>query len=471
MELMNKKSKLLENSNIKFDIVIFLIPFLLLSFALYIYYPGIYTFDVFNQLSQIDKNLYTPGHPFISTFYIMIFYKLFKFKSALVIFQILWYCIIWVLICKYNRKNNDSKFNRRLQMIFSVFMGINPLILTTVISNNKDSVFFLIFMTICYFMQKIIDDKFDSQIKNYVGLSFFLIFFSNIRHNGHYTILVFIPIMLIVMIKYLYKNNKKKILVFCASLIVFTLLFKVPSQFFEVIRTSNNVSGVGSNKALQLEGYLYNNNYLSDKEIKTIKKYVSLKSLSERSWNYTFSDPITGVEKTKYYEKNSNKFIKDSIKIALNHKKGTIKFYLESSPLVWSPVLPDNSIKNYFWIDINVANRPDSYYYVNGHTKLHKFVSNSLYKSLGYKLLILLFYSCPMYLYMSIILTIYLTIKKRKFMWLMFLFNAINVLIISISIPVQDTRYLINNMGLTYILTIIAISVISQKSQKQKEQE
>ena len=57
------------------DLIIFIIPIILISFMLYVYYPGIYNYDVFNQLEQINSNKFVIGHPFISTFYIMIFHK------------------------------------------------------------------------------------------------------------------------------------------------------------------------------------------------------------------------------------------------------------------------------------------------------------------------------------------------------------------------------------------------------------
>ena len=51
----------------KFDIVLFLIPFIMFLIALFIYYPGILSFDSYNQLEQIRTGVYSNGHPFIHT--------------------------------------------------------------------------------------------------------------------------------------------------------------------------------------------------------------------------------------------------------------------------------------------------------------------------------------------------------------------------------------------------------------------
>lgn len=454
----------------KFNIIIFIIPFIALLTMLMIYYPGIYNFDVYEQLRQITQSDYNSAHPFISTLYLYIFHGIIKFKAALPIFQILWFSTLWMLICKYNRKT-DNKKTIIMQILLTLFISINPLFLTTIISNNKDTLFMLIFITICYILEKIFDNKFKVNNKEYILLAFFLILFQNIRHNGYYVNLVFIPVFLILMVKTLFKDNKKAIIVFCISLVCFNIAFKIPAKLFKVVSNDETSVGVGTMKALQLEGYLYNNKILTDKEVKTLSKYIDMKSLSEVSYNYTFMDPIMGVKKTKYYKKHDMDFVKDSIKIALNHKKSSIKFYLISCPIVWRPVLPEGSMTNYIWIWNDMPNKPKGYDFTNKNSKMFKFINTKLTKSTSHKLFVAIFYSPATYMYIALALLIYMIYRNRKYKWtiVIALFNMINVLLISLSIPVQDTRYLINNFGLAYILCAIALGIISNENIKEKK--
>ncbi len=462
---MNKIMSLIKKY--KWDLIIYLIPFISFGFMLYIYYPGIFNYDVFAQLAQIKNNSFNTAHPFISTFYLMIFNKLFVIKSAVALFQIIWFSILWCMICHYNRKK-ESKLVLVLQIIVTVLMSFNPIISTSIISSNKDTLFLLIFMTICFLLQKIIDKKFNADFKLYIALAFFLVFFRNVRHNGLYTNLVFIPILLLVMIVYLFKNNKKIIIIFSMSLCVFSFLFKLPNKIFNVYEIDEGINGPGALKALQLEGYLYNNQLLTEKEVKTLSKYVSMESLSAYSYNYTFQDLMLSVEKTEYYGNHIDEFLHDSIMIALNHKRDSIKFYHISSTIVWDIVVPDNSIHNYLWLWIDVQNTPKEYKYINKNTSLFKFVDINLNKSINNHNVIALFYSPATYMYLSILLSIAFIILKKKEVLIITIFNLINVLIISISIPIQDARYLLNNFGLFYLLVIIFISTLNFRNKCEK---
>ena len=154
--------KLLEKIKNKFknitkhDIVLFLIPILTGSFFLYVYAPGIYNFDTFTQIIQINNMEFTTGNPFISTLYIMFFVKFLNCKLLLPIFQLLWFSFMWSNLLKYNRRDNNNKKILILQYIITILLSINPLIMLVVITNSKDSLFMLIFFTICIIMQRII---------------------------------------------------------------------------------------------------------------------------------------------------------------------------------------------------------------------------------------------------------------------------------------------------------------------------
>ena len=445
--------------NIKvIDFVIFMIPLLSFSFILYIFFPGIFNFDVFEQLRQINSNDFSNAHPFISTFYIMIFHKFIGIRCSLPIFQILWFSILWTKICKYNRKVKAKKYVYILQILVTIFVSFNPMISTTVISNNKDSLFFLIFLTICYKLQIILDKRFNTSYLNYVSFSFLLIFFMNVRYNGYYTCLVFIPIIIVLVFFNTFRKNKKILMTLLISLLFFEILFKIPIKVYNVKENKATSGSVAQLKALQFDGYLLQEDLLDKKEKDKLSKFVSLDSLLKNN-NYTFTDNLVLTEKTDYYEKHKDEFVNFSVFLLKNHLIDGFRFYHISSTLVWDIVANRNSVYNCLWYHIDVPNRPKNYYYVNEEKNSFSLVYDSFSKSQINRFARVFLYSPSVCMYLSFIILLFLMIKyKYKDIWLLFVFNFINVLIISFSIPVQDTRYLLNNFGCFYMLIIIFIN-------------
>ena len=192
-------------------------------------------------------------------------------------------------------------------------------------------------------------------------------------------------------------------------------------------------------------------------EEKKLSEYLDLQSLYDHCYNPSYLDPMIYVEKTKKYETNQAGFIQLSKNILLNHLKQSYNFYLESSPMVWRLVVPTEIMHSYLWIDMYMPNRIDDIDYAMKDTKLFKKVDSTVRNMQDNETLVLIFYSPAAYFYLSLILTIALLFISKNYSWLLFLFNAINVGIISLSIPVQDTRYLLNSHGLVLILAIYLI--------------
>lgn len=464
--------KLLEKIKNKFknitkhDIVLFLIPILTGSFFLYVYAPGIYNFDTFTQIIQINNMEFTTGNPFISTLYIMFFVKFLNCKLLLPIFQLLWFSFMWSNLLKYNRRNNNNKKILILQYIITILLSINPLIMLVVITNSKDSLFMLIFFTICIIIQRIIDQNYNCPNKLYIALAMFLAIFISIRYNGLYAGYLFAFFLIIMMLFKLKGKLKLKTLIFGFSLILSIFLLKSTSLFFNV--TDSNVTSyeMGKCKALQLNGYLLRNNILTDKEKSILSKYVDLKSLNENAYNTTFLDPVLTTKVTEYMNDHESEYIKESIKIALNHFKSSLKFYFLSSEMVWYPILPDTTYASYVWLDIAIPNRVEGYYYYNENTKLFKTVDKILRDSNSNNLSIVTLYSPAVYFYLSLVFMIILIIKHHKKYFMMLLLNIINIIIISLSTPVPATRLLYNNYIITFILAVLTLSVVLKKTDK-----
>src|SRR5574344_1690313 len=118
---MKKKFNLDKN-----DIIIFLIPFIIYLIALIIFYPGILSFDSYNQLEQISKWIYTNAHPFFHTFIEMICILIYNSPSSIAFLQLTIFSFVWMYICKYNRKNDSPKL-RNFEIILTIIIAINPI--------------------------------------------------------------------------------------------------------------------------------------------------------------------------------------------------------------------------------------------------------------------------------------------------------------------------------------------------------
>lgn len=464
-KLLNKLKTEFRNFS-KHDFILFLIPLLVGSFLLYVYAPGIYNFDTFSQIIQINNMNFTTSNPFISTLYIMFFVKFLNCKLLLPIFQLLWFSFMWSNLLKYNRKNNNTKKTLILQYIITVLLSINPLIMLVVITNSKDSLFMLIFFIICIIMQRIIDQNYNCKNKTYIVLAIFLAIFMSIRYNGLYAGYLFAFFLIIVMLLKLKGKLKFKTLIFGVSLILSIFLLKSTSLLFNVTDSNVTSYGMGKCKALQLNGYLLRNNILTDKEKTILSKYVDLESLNENSYNTTFLDPVLTTKVTDYMDNHESEYIKESIKIALNHFKSSLHFYFLSSEMVWYPILPDTTYASYVWLDIATPNRVEGYYYYNENTKLFEIIDKILRDSNSNNLSIVVLYSPAVYFYLSLVFMIILIIKHHKKYFMMLLLNIINIIIISFSTPVPVTRLLYNNYIIAFILALLMVSTILKEKYK-----
>lgn len=77
--------------------------------------------------------------------------------------------------------------------------------------------------------------------------------------------------------------------------------------------------------------------------------------------------------------------------------------------------------------------------------------------------------SPALYMYLSIIILILMHfITKSREIWLMYVPNLLNIIIVFMSTPVQDTRYLYANLLVCYLLIIILIGLRHQFPDKWK---
>ena len=138
------------------DLIIFLIPLIIFLFYLYIYNPGILTYDSFNQLHQIATGNFNNWQPFFHTFIEMVCIKIYASPVTIGVVQILSFSIIWTLICKYNRNDDlETKKYFFMQVILTFTISLIPINALYSITLWKDVLFSYLVLLLCLLISNV----------------------------------------------------------------------------------------------------------------------------------------------------------------------------------------------------------------------------------------------------------------------------------------------------------------------------
>ena len=114
---MENKKDLKEKKISYLDITIFLIVIIIFGLGLLALYPGLITSDGVDQLSQAITGEYIDAHPPLHSLIVGGLYKLFGSISAIGVFQIILFAIIWTIALKKLREINNSGVNKAFQIL------------------------------------------------------------------------------------------------------------------------------------------------------------------------------------------------------------------------------------------------------------------------------------------------------------------------------------------------------------------
>ena len=467
------------------DLIIFLIPVIIFSFYLYVYNPGIMTFDSFNQVHQIASGRYTNWHPFFHTFIEMILYKIYSSPISVGIFQILTFSIIWMVICKYFRNNDESinladiKSDREfiIQSIITLIICLIPINAIYSITLWKDVLFSYALLFLCFLIKVLIDKKCKVSIKFIVLMGFVMACVAQLRLNGIYVI---VP-LLIIMAYYLYRHDKteKFFVKLPVIAIIFILLIASLNAVYNV--EDNAKDATLAKTTHMLANYdLYHK--LDAKDSAKFHELINEKTVKDR-YNTFFTDPVRNAANESVFEANKGEYIGMAVKYSLQDPIHFIKYMLSSSEITWDitrdsywqgkpyyiekngPLL-ESSRNNYFksYHATPVADY-ENVSSVNEGTGLFNLLNSFVYNARTNIVMDTLFESPALYMFLSILAMAgiyYLT--KSKNIILVYLPNLFNILVVFVSIPTQDNRYLYPNLLVFYLLVIILVGILAKQN-------
>lgn len=415
------------------------------------------TYDSYNQLTQIKKHSFNNWHPFFHTFIEMLVLKIWNNPTAIGLFQIGVFSTIWTCICHYCRNKNDIK-TTILQAIITIVICINPINFLYSITLWKDILYSYSILFVCLLIKILLDKKYNVSKIFIVIFALSLAFLAEIRYNGLY-----ITIILVILFSFLfYKKIKKNFIL----LPIITIAGIAAISSLDIIyNVKDNDKDAVAPKVMQYLTYYIKNNKMSNKDIKLIEK-VANKDKLVKQYKDSFTDNLYGVVDIKKYQKNKSKLMKLCFKYTVKYPGSAIDFAFRSTSFIWNPTFSKNRIGLIVVTDITSPNNVDNIMPSNYEKEYYQKFVSIINKTLNNNFLKIILYSAALYFYLTIIVSIILLMKYKYRTLLILLPNILNIIIVAVSNPIHDIRYIYPNILLFYFVVILLIGKVGKTNEK-----
>lgn len=442
------------------DIIIFLIPCIIYSYILYVYFPGVLTYDSYNQLEQAITGVFMLGHPFFHTFIEFLLLKIWNSPAIIAFFQIIIFSLFWTIICNYNRKNTNSKLLYFFQVIITLLICLSPLNAISSITLWKDILFSYAILIFAFSLQILIEKKDNINNVNILFCSINLALIPNFRFNGVAVYLVFIFFCAVLI--YYYKKNIKKTFFFVGITLIIFISMYVPNKLIQYKQHEQSIeTGIMQSKILQLTGFYNENHVFSEEQQNIIFSYINKEEL-ESKYNIYFLDPIGQVAIDKNIFSNNNKNLyKILILTTLRHPLQFINYITSSSTIVWKVYFPKDMMGTLITTGYDAENNVRRILQVHTDSKVYQDYNKYIDFTLSHPILKVLVYNPALHFYLSVLLCgIIVFFKKRKIYFVLIIPNFVNMLALTISIPLQDLRYNYASIVTLYLIIIVLIKSV-----------
>lgn len=309
-------------------IVNFILIFTVYLLLLLKFYPGILTFDSYNELSQVQGILpLMNNHSILHTEVLMIFYKIGNIFNSVnlgvflyMLFQISLMSFVFSYVLKFMAKHKVPVLIRILSLLFFMF---HPIIIIYSICLWKDIFFSLsiiIFTILIYYLTK--DNNYFMNKKNIIIFGVISLLVMYLRNNGLYVVFI---TFIVLYIKY--RKSIKRILSVFVSIIM--LYFISKTIIFNVF----NIKGVEIKEALSMPSQaiarIYRNNNISEEEMKEIEKFYS--NRIGEVYIPIIADNTKNEMNQKYVKDNFGKYVLLNIKLFFTHNKEYMESFVSNN--------------------------------------------------------------------------------------------------------------------------------------------
>lgn len=454
------------------DLIIFLIPVIVFSYYLYVFDPGILRYDSFDQLHQIASHQFYNWHPFFHTFIEMVLLRIYPSPISVCIFQILTFSTIWTAICRYYRYEDENLKNVFvLQVLTTSVICLIPINAVYSISLLKDILFGYFLLLTCFSIAVLLDRKGEVGMGFLVVAALAMSFVAGLRPNGIHVVIV----TLIVLAAYFLKKkyDKRVIITLVSLVIVFILLIASLNAVYDV--SDNQKSALRAKVVHMLADYDLNLT-LTPQDSAKLHEVIN-ESAIRSNYHVTYSDPIYEALNMSAYDKDKYGYLEMAFRYSVENPQHFAKYLLDSSPMVWDIARDGSWIGMQYIVDLQSAkNSFFSYHQISNITPLENVSSKNIgtdqFDTLNnftetFKSNIILDTLCnspALYMYLAFALMgMICFMTKSKEIFLVYLPNMVNIVIIFLSTPIQDNRYLYPNLLICYFLIIMLIGITAKK--------
>ena len=436
----------------KIDIIIFLIPIIIFGIYLAIFFPGVLTWDSYNQLSQIKSGIYFNNHPFIHTLIEICCLKIWNSPAAIGIFQIITFSSIWTAICKYNRKV-DSRKNIIFQIIFTIIITLNPINGVHAITLWKDVLYSYLIMLFVFILQICIDKKFQLNNKNIIALAFITTILSNIRHNGIAVLVgMFVTIIIVLFVM---DRKSKNYLRYAGLCFLFIFLFMIPSWIFHVQKDLGGNKGQLEKKLFHMDAAFIVEGKMSQENMQELSNYINLDKLVE-NFQPSFMDPIYSADiNYEKIEKDKWPIYWLTLEEMIQHPKTTIRYFWNSTSVIFQLTKPEKAIGTTLATEATATNQDPNIRQTNINSDIYKGATALIRNIEKNDFLYTILYSPAFYLYLGLAVVLLISKLDGKRYLILLLPNFYNILGLVITIPIQDVRYVYPSILVSYVFIII----------------
>jgi len=416
------------------------------------------TYDSFNQLEQALTGVFTPGHPFLHTFLEFLLIKIWNTPAVIALFQILVFSLIWTFICSYNRKKMKQKSLYILQLLITFIVCLSPLNAVSSITLWKDILFSYLLILFSFSIQIFIEQKENISNKTIYWSSITLALIPCLRFNGlaiFCIFIIFMPCMI-----YKYTKNVRKIATYLFISIILFLGIQGISKMVVKEKNTNDGTSLLTIKSLQLTGYFNDTNIFTDEQKNVIFNYIDENDL-ENKYNLYFTDPLGSIKVDHETFSENNKLLYNTlIKVAFKNPLKFSKFVFYSSSIIWLVDFPEDMMGTLLTTGYDAENNTRRILQTHREEKVYKQYNKLIDFTMNHKIIKIALYTPALYFYISVILTLGIVwmSKKKSYLYLL-LPNFINMLALTISIPLQDLRYNYASILILYFIIMIFIRI------------
>jgi len=436
------------------NITIFLIPFVILLILFFAYYPGVLTYDSYNQWQQVQSGLISNAHPFFTTFFMLILSKIYNSPSTILIYQIFIFSLLWSYICNYTRKNKKDFI---IKIIFTILLSLIPIISIYSITLWKDILYSYYLIGISFIFYIIIKKDFKYNKFEIILLSLLLFLVFNYRHNG-----MIVAVLLLIFIMILIKRKSKKHktgIVILSCFIGLNVFIMVPKNLYlsktEENTVDKNISTIDNYMFWMYAAHLKDNNITSKEDLEFLNNITNIEILASKYNPYLINDTNTLERDNEFIIENNSKYRNLFIETTLKHPITIFRHYLKANALLLSPYK-----QGYVYVYNFSKWDPPYDFDVESKFPIIKNTYNRVITLTFYEPINTIFHRPANLMYLSIILTILLAVilknKKIYIVLLPMIANTISLLPINLA---QDLRYVyINYLTFFFVLLLVVLN-------------